>query len=63
VGERLPRGAGYVMRLRPMPPALPGESGPRHMNRAIESVVRMIPAQYLWGYNRYKTPEGAGPPP
>jgi KDO2-lipid IV(A) lauroyltransferase len=33
------------------------------MNRAIESVVRMIPAQYLWGYNRYKTPEGAGPPP
>lgn len=62
-GERLPRGAGYVMRVRPMPPALPGESGPRHMNRAIESAVRMAPAQYLWGYNRYKVPQGASPPP
>ena len=62
-GERLPRGAGYVMRIRALPPALPGESGPRHMNRAIEYVVRMAPEQYLWGYNRYKTPEGAPPPP
>ena len=60
-GERLPRGAGYVMRIRPLPPALPGESGPRHMNRAIEYVVRMAPQQYLWGYNRYKTPAGAKP--
>jgi KDO2-lipid IV(A) lauroyltransferase len=62
-GERLPRGAGYVMRIRALPPALPDESGPRHMNRAIEYVVRMAPEQYLWGYNRYKTPEGAPPPP
>ena len=62
-GERLARGAGYVMRVRPMLPALPGESGARHMNRAIESAVRMAPAQYLWGYNRYKVPEGASPPP
>jgi KDO2-lipid IV(A) lauroyltransferase len=62
-GERLPRGAGFVMRIRPLPPALPGESGPRHMNRSIEYVVRMAPEQYLWGYNRYKTPEGANPPP
>ncbi len=63
IGERLPRGAGYVLRIRPLPPALPGESGPRHMNRAIETVVRMAPEQYLWGYNRYKTPAGASPPP
>lgn len=62
-GERLPRGAGYVMRIRPLPPALPGESGARHMNRAIEYVVRMAPEQYLWGYNRYKVPQGASPPP
>jgi KDO2-lipid IV(A) lauroyltransferase len=62
-GERLPRGAGYVLRIRPLPPALPGESGPRHVNRAIESMVRMLPAQYLWGYNRYKRPAGAPPPP
>ncbi len=63
VGERLARGAGYVLRIRPLPPALPGESGPRHMNRAIEYVVRMAPQQYLWGYNRYKVPGGATPPP
>jgi KDO2-lipid IV(A) lauroyltransferase len=62
-GERLPRGAGYVLRILPMPPALPGESGPRHVNRAIEAMVRLLPAQYLWGYNRYKTPAGAPPPP
>ena len=62
-GERLPRGEGYFLRVRPMPPALPGESGPRHVNRAIESMVRLLPAQYLWGYNRYKRPAGAPPPP
>jgi KDO2-lipid IV(A) lauroyltransferase len=32
------------------------------MNRAIESAVRMAPEQYLWGYNRYKIPEGATAP-
>lgn len=62
-GERLPRGEGYVLRIRPMPPALPGESGPRHVNRGIETMVRLLPAQYLWGYNRYKQPAGAPPPP
>jgi KDO2-lipid IV(A) lauroyltransferase len=62
-GERLPRGAGFVLRIRPLPPALAGESGPRHMNRSIEYIVRMAPEQYLWGYNRYKTPAGANPPP
>ena len=62
-GERLPRGAGYVLRIRPLPPALPGESGPRRVNRAVESMVRLLPAQYLWGYNRYKRPAGAPPPP
>lgn len=62
-GERLPRGAGFVLRIRPLPPALPGESGPRHINRSIEYMVRIAPEQYLWGYNRYKTPEGASPAP
>jgi KDO2-lipid IV(A) lauroyltransferase len=28
------------------------------MNTAVESVVRLRPAQYLWSYNRYKTPRG-----
>jgi len=58
-GERLPRGKGYVIHVRPMPPAAPGESEARHLNRAIEALVRERPGQYLWGYNRYKRPAGA----
>ncbi len=56
-GERLPRGAGFALRVRPMPQALPGESAARHLNRAVESLVRENPGQYLWGYNRYKVPK------
>ena len=58
-GERLPRGQGYVLRIRPLPPAAAGESGARHMNRALEALIRECPGQYLWGYNRYKRPRGA----
>jgi KDO2-lipid IV(A) lauroyltransferase len=58
-GERLPRGEGYVVRLRPLPPALAGESEVRRMNRALEALIRECPGQYLWGYNRYKRPRGA----
>lgn len=60
---RLPRGAGYRLVIRPLPAALPGESGVRHMNRALEELVRECPEQYLWGYNRYKAPAGAKPRP
>jgi KDO2-lipid IV(A) lauroyltransferase len=58
-GERLPGGAGYVLHLRPLPPRAPGESETRRMNRALEALIRECPAQYLWGYNRYKRPAGA----
>ena len=58
-GERLPGGRGYVLHIRPMPPAAPGESATRHMNRALEALIRECPGQYLWGYNRYKHPKGA----
>ncbi|MCX7960504.1 MAG: lysophospholipid acyltransferase family protein [Burkholderiales bacterium] len=58
-GERLPRGAGYVVHVRPMPPAESGESPTRRLNRALEALIRECPAQYLWGYNRYKAPPGA----
>jgi KDO2-lipid IV(A) lauroyltransferase len=54
--RRLPRGAGYALRMAPLAPALPGESGTRRINRAIEEAVRECPEQYLWGYNRYKRP-------
>ena len=58
-GERLPGGAGYEVHIRPLPAAEPGESGTRHMNRALEALIRECPGQYLWGYNRYKRPKGA----
>jgi KDO2-lipid IV(A) lauroyltransferase len=55
-GERLSHGKGYIIHVRPMPPAEPGEREARHLNRAIEALVRECPDQYLWGYNRYKQP-------
>ncbi len=63
--ERLPRGAGYVVRIAE--PAEPIE-GPLEarcaaINREIERLIRACPAQYLWGYNRYKRPAGVPPPP
>ena len=61
-GERLPRGAGFVVHVRAMPEALPGESPERRLNRALEDLVREAPAQYLWGYNRYKTPRAVAMP-
>jgi lauroyl/myristoyl acyltransferase len=29
------------------------------INIAMEDLIRRFPQQYLWGYNRYKTPRGA----
>ena len=31
------------------------------MNRQIEAVIRRMPEQYAWSYNRYKIPAGAHP--
>jgi KDO2-lipid IV(A) lauroyltransferase len=59
--RRLPRGAGYEIVLRPLSEELPGETPVRRINRALEALVRECPGQYLWGYNRYKTPQGAKP--
>jgi len=56
-GERLPRGRGYIVHVRPLPPAQAGETQTRRVNRALEALVRELPGQYLWGYNRYKPPK------
>jgi len=56
-GERLPGGAGYVVHVRALPPALAGETQTRRVNRALETLIRELPGQYLWGYNRYKKPK------
>jgi KDO2-lipid IV(A) lauroyltransferase len=61
--ERLPAGKGFAMHVRPLPSALAGESTARRINRALEETIRARPEQYLWGYNRYKRPAGAAPPP
>ncbi|MFN4148396.1 MAG: lysophospholipid acyltransferase family protein [Rhodocyclaceae bacterium] len=57
--ERLPHGAGFHLHL-----SLPecGIATPADVNREIERLVRLCPTQYLWGYNRYKTPRGVAAP-
>ncbi len=59
--ERLPRGAGYVVRAKPLPFALPATADDEAasalaVNRSMEAVIREKPSQYLWGYHRYKNP-------
>ena len=60
--ERLPGGRGFRLHAQGLPAPEPGESFERRMNRAIETLVRRCPAQYLWSYNRYKVPAGVAPP-
>ena len=63
--ERLPHGAGYHLKLFPLPEALEGspEQKAATINRALEGLIRQCPSQYAWGYNRYKRPRGAPPAP
>ncbi|VGO09452.1 Lipid A biosynthesis lauroyl acyltransferase [plant metagenome] len=60
-GERLPKGAGWQMHYVPVPEPLPEspEAQATLINQTMESLIRRCPEQYLWGYNRYKTPKGA----
>lgn len=63
--RRLPLGRGYHLHLEPL--ALP-EASPEvrvaALNAALERLILSCPEQYLWGYNRYKTPAGVpGPAP
>lgn len=61
--ERLPGGEGYHLHFRS--PVIEGTLSERvvAINRALEDLIRSCPQQYLWGYNRYKAPRGAEPPP
>ncbi len=60
--ERLPQGRGYHLHLAPMPAPLASESPARALNRALEGLIRLCPAQYGWAYNRHKVPAGAQAP-
>jgi Kdo2-lipid IVA lauroyltransferase/acyltransferase len=61
-GERLPRGAGYAVRFVSFEATLPDDPAEAAavINRAMERLIMQCPHQYLWGYDRYKTPRSAG---
>jgi Kdo2-lipid IVA lauroyltransferase/acyltransferase len=63
-GERLAHGAGYRVRVSELGEVLPPDDltqaeSAAIINRAMERLIRQCPQQYLWGYNRYKTPRSA----
>ena len=61
----LPWGRGFEVRfeepLRDFPTDDP-EKDARRMNEEIEKAIRRNPAQYLWGYRRFKTRPAGSPP-
>jgi KDO2-lipid IV(A) lauroyltransferase len=58
--ERLRWGRGFVIHVRPMAAALAPDMAQAvaQINAQMEHLVRACPAQYLWGYARYKQPRG-----
>ena len=59
---RLANGAGFAIHFTEYDGQVSGENSARDFNEAIERVVAIEPAQYLWSYNRYKVPAGVTPP-
>ena len=58
-GERLARGRGFCVHLRPWNRgeiASDGGVAAAQVNDAMEALIRECPQQYLWGYARYKQP-------
>lgn len=65
-GERRPRGGGYDVHFLPMTEPLPADADAQAesaaaVNRAMERLILQHPAQYLWGYHRYKSPRAPAP--
>ena len=60
-GERLADGQGWVVHFSTIDEALSEEpvEAATQINAALERLIRANPEQYLWGYNRYKTPRSA----
>jgi len=63
--RRLAHGAGFSIHWEPLEEALCGQAveDATRINRAMERLILLCPEQYLWSYNRYKTPAGAPAPP
>ncbi len=59
---RLPGGAGFALHFTEFDGRTSGENSARDFNAAIERTVKLAPDQYLWSYNRYKTPSGVKAP-
>ncbi len=55
VGERLRHGRGWRVHFEGFDEA----PTPQALNAALERLIRRLPEQYLWGYNRYKRPAGS----
>jgi KDO2-lipid IV(A) lauroyltransferase len=62
-GERLAWGRGYIVHISPLVETLSAEMqvAAGQVNRAMESLIRRAPGQYLWGYARYKLPRAVHP--
>ena len=71
--DALPGGRGYVVRVQAPPEPMPDaatEPDPERLatrcagvvNRAMETLIRQNPGQYLWGYHRYKAPRPTDSP-
>ncbi|HBT32152.1 MAG TPA: lysophospholipid acyltransferase family protein [Pusillimonas sp.] len=56
--ERNRIGQGYKMHVKEMTSPLPDNpvEAATVINAEMEGVIRMMPTQYLWGYNRYRQP-------
>lgn len=62
--ERLPGGRGFHLHFLPPEVPVTGDTVQRveAINRNVEALVRRYPAQYIWGYKRYKCPRGVQRP-
>ena len=51
-------GRGYTVRYQAMREPLSDdiEIAAAQLNQAMEDMIKRMPTQYLWGYNRYRTP-------
>jgi KDO2-lipid IV(A) lauroyltransferase len=53
-----------LVRFVPFEGSLEGSAAEQaaSINRAMEQLINLCPAQYFWSYNRYKQPEGVAAP-
>ena len=57
-GQEALAGRGYQLHFSPLaePLATQLDAAVLQINREMERIIRQCPAQYLWGYARYKQP-------